>query len=140
MEARMITQIGTVRRAPSQLTRGVRGWTSKDVSLPGTCAGTTTSLLLRCPLQIRERSAQPAGVIGVETQCAVATAAKQPTHAPRGVAVIDAERTRHLAADRAGMALPLLQRAIVCEREPVAARAFCIPVVWLERPPHAPPV
>src|SRR6185369_2454364 len=97
-------------------------------------------LRLRCRLQIGERGAQQARVVRTEAQRTVATAAKQPAHAARDVAVVDAERTRHLAADRAGMTLPLLQRAIVCEREPIAAGAFCISIVWLERPPHAPAV
>src|SRR5689334_7630074 len=78
-------------------------------------------LCLPCPLQIRERGAQPARVVGVETQCAVAAAAKQSTHAAGDVAVIDAQVARRLAADRAGMALPFLQSAIVRQRQPIAS-------------------
>src|SRR5215470_2240212 len=38
------------------------------------------------------------------------------------------------------MALPLLQRAIVCQREPIAPGSLRITIVGLERPPHAPAV
>jgi hypothetical protein len=106
-------------------------------------AGTTMRepvLLPRCRLQIGERGAQQARVVRTEAQRAVTSAAKQPAHAARDVAVIDAKDTRHRAADRAGMALPLLQRAIVCQRESIAAGALRITIVGLKRPPHAPAV
>ncbi len=129
--------------APSQLTQCIRGSLPEMCSCPGACAGTTMRepvLLPRCRLQIGERRAQQARVVRTEAQRTVTTAAKQPAHAARDVAVIDAKDARHRAADRAGMALPFLQRAIVCQREPIATCAFCISIVGLERPPHAPAV
>jgi hypothetical protein len=129
--------------APSQLTQCIRGSLPEMCSCPGACAGTTMRepvLLPRCRLQIGERRAQQARVVRTEAQRTVTTAAKQPAHAARDVAVIDAKDARHRAADRAGMALPFLQRAIVCQREPIAAGALRITIIGLERPPHAPTV
>src|SRR5262245_32670228 len=56
------------------------------------------------------------------------------------MAVVDAEDAYGLAADRAGIALPHLQRAILRKRQPIAAGALSVAVVRLQRPTHATPI
>src|SRR5436309_3445613 len=53
------------------------------------------------------------------------------------MAVVDAKDARSLAADRAHIALPRLQRAILRKREPIAAGALSVAIVGLQRSAYA---
>src|SRR5262245_59496295 len=95
------------------------------------------NLLLHCRQQVRQRGAQPLRIVVAEAERAVAFGAEQPAHAAGHMAVVDAKNTRRLAADRAGIALSRLQRAILRKRKPVTAGTLAVAIVGLQRPAYA---